>query len=311
MRNSPDPIPAYSARLLSPFRYPGGKTWLVPLVCRWLHCMKPRPAEFIEPFAGGGIVGLNVAFRRLAEHVTLVELDEDGAAGWRTIINRDAKRLADRIVAFDLNLDSVNEVLSETPRSLEERAFQTILRNRVSRAGILASGAGVLRNGENGRGIKSRWYPETLKKRILEIDKMRECITFIEGDGLEVLRQYTKDGKADSLVRFLANLIRSTFQASPFQARSENAVFFIDPPYTLGSKRAGNRLYQHHELDHEELFKVASTLTGDFLMTYSNDERVRKLAQEYNFDTQEITMRSSHHAKMTELLIGRDLNWAR
>ncbi len=280
MRNSPDHIPAYSARLLSPFRYPGGKTWLVPLICQRLHNMESKPAEFIESFAGGSIVGLNVAFRRLAEHVTLVELDEDVAAVWEIVINGNARSLADRIVAFDLTLVSVSEELSKSPTDLEDRAFQIILRNRISRGGILAPGAGILRQGENGRGIKSRWYPETLRKRILQVAEMRERITFIHGDGLDVLRE---------------------------NAQRADVVFFIDPPYTAGDKKPGRRLYTHHELDHDELFRVASTLIGDFLMTYSNDERVRRLALRHNFDVREIAMRNSHHIKKTELLIGRDL----
>lgn len=41
----------------SPFRYPGGKTWLVPLIRQWLISLPKRPAELIEPFAGGAIVG--------------------------------------------------------------------------------------------------------------------------------------------------------------------------------------------------------------------------------------------------------------
>lgn len=273
-----------SVRLLSPFRYPGGKTWLVPLIFRWLDGMKPRPDEFIEPFAGGAIVGLNVAFRRLTNHVTLVELDEEVAAVWQTIICGDAKRLADRIAAFDLTLDSVAKELSQTPGSLEERAFQTILRNRVNRSGILAVGAGVLRNGENGRGIKSRWYPQTLKKRILQIARMRHRIAFVKGDGLEVLRQ---------------------------NANRADVAFFVDPPYTAGRKQPGRRLYTHHEIDHEELFRVASTLTGDFLMTYSNDQTVRRLARQHKFGFKEIPMKTSHHVKMTELLISRDLEWIR
>jgi len=49
----------------SPFRYPGGKTWLVPYINRWLASLNFRPAEFVEPFCGGAIVGLNVAFDNL------------------------------------------------------------------------------------------------------------------------------------------------------------------------------------------------------------------------------------------------------
>jgi len=64
----------------SPFRYPGGKTWLVPRVRHWLFSLPRRPEEFIEPFAGGAIIGLTVAAEGLANHVTLVELDEQVAA---------------------------------------------------------------------------------------------------------------------------------------------------------------------------------------------------------------------------------------
>src|SRR5438270_820835 len=53
----------------SPFRYPGGKTWLVPRIRQWL---KQPVREFIEPFAGGGIVSLTVAAEKLADHLTLV-----------------------------------------------------------------------------------------------------------------------------------------------------------------------------------------------------------------------------------------------
>jgi len=71
----------------SPFRYPGGKTWLVPRVRQWLASLPVKPAKFIEPFAGGAIVGITVAFEQLAELVILVERDEQVAAVWQTIIN--------------------------------------------------------------------------------------------------------------------------------------------------------------------------------------------------------------------------------
>jgi hypothetical protein len=60
----------------SPFRYPGGKTWLVPRVRQWLRSLPSRPASFVEPFAGGGIVGLSAVFEDLAGSSVLVELDD-------------------------------------------------------------------------------------------------------------------------------------------------------------------------------------------------------------------------------------------
>ena len=58
----------------SPFRYPGGKTWLVPDVTLWLSRRKRQAGHFVELFAGGGIVGLTVAAEGLADHVTMIEL---------------------------------------------------------------------------------------------------------------------------------------------------------------------------------------------------------------------------------------------
>ncbi len=268
----------------SPFRFPGGKTWLVPRIREWLASLSTRPAEFIEPFAGGGIVGLTVAFEKLANHVTLVELDDEIASVWRVILEGDAEWLANTIATFQLTPESVKAILSKTPPTLQEKAFRTILKNRINRGGILAPGAGVHKYGEDGKGIKSRWYPQTLKRRILDIVAVRDRIAFIEGDGMAVLQQ---------------------------NAHRTDVVFFIDPPYTASDKRAGTRLYKHFEIDHEELFRIATTLAGDFLMTYDDAKEVRDLAMRHGLDMETIGMKSTHHAKMTELLVGRNLDWVR
>ncbi len=271
-----------SVRQLSPFRYPGGKTWLVPRVRRWLQ---NQPSRFIEPFAGGGIISLTVAAERLAGQVTMVEMDEQVAAVWKTILtDDDGAWLVDRITEFDLTLESLCEELSKPSASTREKAFQTILKNRTFRGGILAAGAAPLKYGENGKGIRSRWYPDTLGKRILEITALRDRITFIEGDGIKAIRR-------------LAHL--------------RDAAFFIDPPYTAAGKKAGRRLYTHSDLDHEELFRLMSLVAGDFLMTYDDTVEVRKMARSHGFDIECVAMKNTHHTEMTELLIGRSLDWLR
>ena len=119
----------------SPFRYPGGKTWLVPRIRQWLSSLNEKPTEFIEPFTGGGIVSLTVAFERLANHVLMVELDEEVAAVWLAILGEDAVWLADRIASFELTIENVEEVLSKEAISTRDKAFKTILKN-ISDIGI-------------------------------------------------------------------------------------------------------------------------------------------------------------------------------
>lgn len=279
-----------SVPLRSPFRYPGGKTWLVPRVRRWLASLPKRPNLLVEPFAGGGIVGLTAAFESLVDRVLLVELDADVAAVWETILAGDADHsewLASRILKFDLTDDRLRETLARKPRNARERAFQTILRNRTHRGGILAPGASRLRRGENDRGLLSRWYPETLAKRIREIAAIRDRVEFVRGDGIEAI-----------LAR----------------ARLAGAAFFVDPPYTAGGSSgkgagAGSRLYAHHELDHERLFEVAARARGPVLLTYDDAPEARALAARHGFRVRAVPMKTAHHARTRELLIARDLDW--
>ena len=124
--------------MISPFRYPGGKTWLIPYVRSWLGTRPDRPREFVEPFAGGAAVGLAVANEGLAAHVTLVEIDNAVASVWRVIINGedDVDVLAVKIKNFQVTEQSVEAELSKSPQTLTDLAFQTIVRNRSSRGGF-------------------------------------------------------------------------------------------------------------------------------------------------------------------------------
>jgi len=273
-----------SVKQRSPFRYAGGKTWLVPRVRGWFSYLSEAPDCFVEPFAGGGIVSLTVAAERLAKHVIMIEIDQQVASVWKTIIADEGggEWLAQQILRLRMSREEAMRIIGGSPASTRELAFQTIVKNRVYHGGILAPGAAPLKNGENGRGIASRWYPETLARRIREIVAIRERITFIEGDGLDYLARY---------------------------AEQERTVYFIDPPYTAGSKKAGSRLYTHFSLDHRLLFDLTAKLKGRFLMTYDNDEAIVRLAEEHGFGYATVAMTNTHHANMKEMLISRDVSW--
>lgn len=267
-----------SVPMRSPFRYAGGKTWLVPQIRAWLNHRGGKDKELLEPFTGGGIVSLTAIFEGLMGAVTMVELDEDVAAVWQVVTSDDALWLADRIMTFELTLESAREAIGQSNSSLRDKAFATIVKNRVNRGGILAEGASFVKQGENGKGIRSRWYPATLKRRILEIYHLRNKIRFIHDDAFKILRGN--------------------------EARSD-MVYFIDPPYV----QAGSRLYRHSEIDHLALFDQANRLVGDFLMTYDDHPEICELAQGYQFEIGRIPMKNTHHVEKYELLIGRDLGW--
>src|SRR5271155_2154070 len=74
----------------SPFRYPGGKTWLVPHFRRWVKSLSRKPQCLIEPFAGGGIISLTAVFENLVNRALMVEMDEQIAAVWQAVVDGDS-----------------------------------------------------------------------------------------------------------------------------------------------------------------------------------------------------------------------------
>ncbi len=268
----------------SPFRYPGGKTWLIPYIRLWFQQMTDKPALLVEPFAGGGIVSLTAVFECLVDRALMVELDDRVASVWETIIGRETDRLIERIRTFSMTKANVLDALSRAPETIYEAAFQAILQNRTNHGGIMAPGAGLIQSGENGKGIGSRWYPKTLCRRIQDIKVLRERLEFNRGDGIAAIREYRDN---------------------------PDAAFFVDPPYSAAGKKAGRRLYTHNQIDHELLFATMQGVRGNFLMTYDDCVELRHMAVSYGFDYESIPMKNTHNARMNELLIARELDWVR
>lgn len=258
----------------SPFRYPGGKTWLVPTIRKWLH--NAKEATLIESFCGGGTVGLTAAAENLAERVTMIEMDEDVACVWKVILN-DAEWLAQEILTFSLTPENIKRVTSN-PISEKEKAFATIIRNRTNHGGILAPGSGTIKKGEGGKGLASRWYPATLARRIRDIDSYKSRLTFIEGDAFDYFKE---------------------------EMYNENTYYFIDPPYTV----AGKRLYSHSDINHELLFEKTANLKCHYLMTYDLCDYVISLAEKYGMQYRTIPMQTTHLVTKEELLISNDFSW--
>lgn len=275
------PVNVASVKQISPFRYPGGKTWMVPFVHEYLNNIE-RPAKFIEPFLGGGSISMSVAHDNLADTVLMYELDADVAAVWDIISSSngcEASDLCSRILNFNCTETQARSVLNGEVSTQTDRAFRTIVRNRVQRGGILAPGASLIKNGEGGKGIASRWYPETLVKRIKLIQSFSDRLEFVQGNAFAALESYASD---------------------------VSAFWFVDPPYTAGGKNAGSRLYAQSQLDHEDLFARLSAVAGHVMMTYDDAPEVLSLAQKYGFSVQRIAMKNSHHKTMKEVVLTND-----
>ena len=262
----------------SPLRYPGGKTWLIPHIREWLK--KSKPKVLIEPFAGGGIVSLTAVMEDLVNQCIMIEKDHDVADFWRAAL-QDGATLVEKILQFNPTQNRIKQLAHDRNCGDTERGFRTLVLNRTRNSGILAPGASLIRNGENGKGIQSRWYPDTLAARIDAIQKYSDRIAFCEADSMQLLEPL-------------------------LHGWGRKGAVFLDPPYTAGGKRAGTRLYAHNDIDHSRLFEILANRSSHFLMTYDCSPEIVELVHYHRFSAVSVQVKTAHHNHVPELIITRE-----
>jgi len=265
----------------SPFRYPGGKTWLIPTLRRWLNSLaSDKRKKFVEPFAGGASASLLAVMENFSEKAFFTELDSEVARVWDNVLSDDGCELAERVKRFKISKLATNRLFTHVANGAElsEKALAVLVRNRIQRGGVLAPGAGRLKNGENEKGLASRWYPTTISERLAAIYAERERLSFTNEDGFELLKRFQNDTKA---------------------------VAFVDPPYFV----EGKRLYSHWQIEHRTLFAVLKEFKGDFLLTYDDAPLIHTWIEEFDYQVVAVKVKTAHHTKKRELLIGRNLDW--
>ena len=254
----------------SPLRYPGGKTWLVPHIREWLR--KTTPGTLIEPFAGGAIVSLTAVMENLVPRAVMVERDRDVAAFWHAVL-QSAPALAERVRGFEPTIERIRALEDTSPTDVLEHGFRTLVLNRTRMNGGLAAQASFPRR------MASRWYPETLAKRLAAINEHRNRLDFFEGDGTALLP-----------------LVLRT-------AGRKTAVF-LDPPYTAqGGRRAGQRLYTHARVDHARAFATLAQYEANFLMTCDTAPQIVDLVREHDFTAVNVSVKNGHHDRTHELVV--------
>jgi len=221
---------------------------------------------------------LTAVMEDMVERCVMVELDRDVAAFWHAALH-DGSGLDERVLHFAPTGEALRELMERPAANVVEHGFRTLVLNRTRRGGVLAPGASLLKAGENGKGLASRWYPETIANRLREIAGYAHRINFYEGNGMAMLAALGRE-------------------------IGEGVVVFVDPPYTsAGGKRPGKRLYAHNEIDHPRLFKLLREGKADFLMTYDPSDEILDLVGKHSFHAVQVTMKNSHHARIPELVI--------
>lgn len=241
-------------RYRTPLRYPGGKQRLAPFVAEVLACNNAVGWNYVEPYAGGAGVAMELLLDRKVGHVYLNDSSRHIYALWKAILS-DPDAFCRRISRASLTLDAWR-LHREVVRHPEQHdttdlGFSTFFLNRCNRSGVLT--AGVI-GGLNQRGrwrIDARFPRNELIKRIEAIAARRRHIT-------------------------LTNLDAERFMAKRVSVLPPETLVYCDPPYFARAKRLYLNTYEPD--DHTRLARmIQNTLRRPWLVSYDSHAAIRSL----------------------------------
>ena len=88
----------------SPLRYPGGKSKIAPLIRLIIENDKKQNMTYIEPFAGGAGVALDLLLNGTVEQIVINDYDKAIYSFWRAL-KESPQDLIDRIQNVPLTID--------------------------------------------------------------------------------------------------------------------------------------------------------------------------------------------------------------
>lgn len=241
---------------LSPLRYPGGKSKLIPYLHS--HLQKNKCEVLASPFSGGGSFELSMLEAGVVKRIHLNDLDYGIYSLWWTILHAPFT-LIDRINSNQLTHKCYFEAQTLIKNNFVganniEAAWATLLVNRLAYSGIAKANPLGGKHGTQEQ-LLSRWTPNTLIKRIEHIYSLSDRIEISCMDAVEFIE-----------TEFWNN----------------SATLYIDPPYLEKGKALYNFFYTKR--DHINLCIAldglhSGTPCADILVTYDYSNWLEQLYQ--------------------------------
>jgi DNA adenine methylase len=268
----------------SPLRYPGGKTKLVEYVKALFRHNELIGGHYVEPYAGGASVALELVIQEFVERVHINDLDPSVWSFWHSVLE-SPQALCDLIANTPVTMETWHEQKEVQTRKASatalELGFSTFFLNRTNRSGILKAGVigGKFQNGNFK--MDARFNKDELISRIQIIAEHSDRISLYRLDALELLKH---------VVPFLP----------------PQTLVYLDPPYYV----KGGDLYEHHYKhdDHAAVAEAAARIGQHCMISYDDVPEIRMLYRNFQFVSYSLSYTAQNRYRGTEaIFLGRTL----
>lgn len=264
----------------SPLRYPGGKAKLAPFMAYMTEKLHHIDGIYIEPFAGGAGIAVELLERGIVQSIVLNDFDKGIYSFWRAILT-ETDRFIEDLYDVPLTMDEWRRqhqiCLINNKRYSYQLGFATFYMNRTNRSGIIKGGVigGVKQDGK--WKLDARFHREHLAERILSIAKRKKNITI-----------YNKDVRS-FITRYLPQY-------------QNNSLVYFDPPYF----QKGKQLYLNffNTDDHVKIKEsIIEHVNCNWIITYDNAPEIQQLYADQEIKCYDLDYSASTRKKASELII--------
>lgn len=268
----------------SPLRYPGGKGKLAPLMELLIKQTGHCGGTYIEPFAGGAGIALELLEKGIVNDIVINDLDKGIYSFWRAILT-ETDRFINDIQTVELTISEWNkqrEKINNCSRYSYDLGFATFYLNRTNRSGIIKGGViGGLEQSGKWR-MDARFNREDMIKRIIKIASKKKHIHL-----------YNKD--VDS---FIKNYLPKYEQ---------NAFVYFDPPYFEKGKQLYLNFFSY--ADHVRIEKmINSQVNCDWVITYDDVQDIADIYQNHILKRLDLNYSAGVKRKASEIIIFSNVN---
>lgn len=263
----------------SPLRYPGGKGKLAPFMKLMIDKMDLRGGTYIEPFAGGAGIALDLLFNDIVNHIVINDYDKAIASFWKAILTEN-NRFVDCVMNTPITIEEwehQKSILHNANKYSFELGFATFFLNRTNRSGIIKGGpiGGKTQTGDWKLDV--RFNREVLAERIRKIGLRKQDITV-----------YNKDVNS-LIVKYVSQFGNKT-------------LIYFDPPYF----EKGKQLYMNYFRlsDHERIEKlIRQHVTCNWMITYDNTPEIVKIYNGYDIRQYDLKYSVAKKRVASEIII--------
>ncbi len=268
------------ASLLSPLRYPGGKSKIYKKVRTLIESNMLNDRIYVEPFAGGFGIGIALLYDEVVQSAVLNDLDIHIYNFWFSVFHHTKdliRKIGDTPITIE-EREKQKNIYEDDFADVLDDGFATLFLNRVNFSGIIKGGpiGGFTQNG--AYKIDCRFNKERIKERIKNISLLKDRIALHNLDANDLIINELDDIK-------------------------DIAFFNIDPPYVA----KGSKLYTNYfkKPDHRNLERVISKYLKDvpWIVTYDDCELIRDIYKQYSITEYNIRHSAGGSARGKEVVI--------